>query len=118
MDTRTMIAVNIIQTQNGKKYRVAADRNTMGWDIGIYSGASTESDSDAPNLLYGGKNFHGIQPWMIYAWTHNKQMYTDARIVGYGAERLKIELIDSAVEMKNEKPVWSHASVKVYYCEP
>jgi hypothetical protein len=63
----------------------------MGWDIGVY-----EYLSGVENFFYDGHNWHGIQPWHVFAWTKHRQVYPDVRVIEYGSpkRRLKFVLID------------------------
>lgn len=63
-----------------------------GWDIQVQN----YGDETGENLLYNGNSWHGIQDWMIFAWTKYLQTYPDVREVAYdkGNSHIKIVLVD------------------------
>ena len=64
----------------------------LGWEIEILN----YGDKSGDNLLYDGNNWHGVQPWMVYAWTKHLQTYPDVRDVTYekGKAQVRIVLVD------------------------
>ncbi len=63
-----------------------------GWEIEVLK----YGDKKQENLLYDGNNWHGLQPWMVWAATKHKKIYPDVRDVPYdkGHSHIRIVLID------------------------
>ena len=64
----------------------------ISWEIEVLDSSSKMVE----NLLYEGNNWHGVQPWMVYAWTKHTNTYPDEREVSYdkGKSRIRIVLVD------------------------
>ena len=72
---------------------IASWESDLGWELGVFDypvGFRSE------NLLYDGNNWHGVQPWMVFAWTKHRSTYPDERVVSYdkGKSQLKIVLFN------------------------
>jgi len=96
---RTVLAFDVMDTHQdqkadlgGSKLLVASWYAGLGWDVGVFTYPRTESSL---NLLYDGHNWHGIQPWMVFAWSKHTGTYPDERVIPYerGRSKLKIVLI-------------------------
>lgn len=62
----------------------------LGWEVEVFAYPVTE---ESENLLYDGNNWHGIQPWMVFAWTKHRNVYPDERIVTYQKEKSQIRIV-------------------------
>jgi hypothetical protein len=84
----------------------------FGWDIGIYR-RPFRADSD--NLLYGGRNLHGVQPWFVFAWTTRDRVFPDVREIDYGspARRIRIELAGCDTRKDGEKVVFTRGTIRI-----
>ena len=95
---RKVLAFDVMAQQKSHKadlgnHRiVVAGWGELGWEIAVHDYGSKESE----NLLLDGNNWHGIQPWMVYAWTVNDNTYPDGREVSYdkGKSHLRIVLVN------------------------
>ena len=77
----------------GNHRRVAASWEPgLGWELEVLN----YGDQGRENLLYDGNNWHGIQPWMVFAWTKHRRSYPDVRDVTYdkGKAQIRIVLVD------------------------
>ena len=65
----------------------------LGWEIEVLPHPVT---AESLNLLYDGNNWHGIQPWDVFAWTKHTNTYPDERVITYneGKSQIKIVLIN------------------------
>lgn len=68
---------------------VASWEPDLGWEIAVLS----YDDKDRENLLYDGNNWHGVQPWMVFAWTKHQHVYPDVRDVTYDKGKSQIRII-------------------------
>jgi hypothetical protein len=84
----------------------------FGWDIGVYPRPFQETSE---NLLYGGKNLHGAQPWFVFAWTKQDRVFPDVREIGYGSpeRRLRIELSGCETRKDGDKAVFVRGAIRV-----
>jgi hypothetical protein len=95
---RKVLAFDVMAQQRSHKAdigdhrKVVAGWGELGWEIEVLNYGPRETE----NLLYNGNNWHGIQPWMVYAWTVHDNSYLDGREVSYdqGRSHLRIECID------------------------
>lgn len=71
---------------------VASWESDLGWEIEVLN----YGDKGQENLLYDGNNWHGVQPWMVFAWTKHQKTYPDVREVPYdkGRSQIRIVLVD------------------------
>lgn len=95
---RKVLGFDVMATQRdhqadlGNHRRVVASWTDLGWEFEVRN----YGDKTSENLLYDGHNWHGIQPWMVWAGTKHEQTYPDEREIAYdkGSSHLKIVLID------------------------
>ena len=59
---------------------VASWKSDLGWEIGVFN---YPLKGNSKNMLYQGRNLHGIQPWMVFPWTTHRQTYPDKREMSY-----------------------------------
>ena len=71
---------------------VASWVSDLGWEIEVLK----YGDKTKQNLLYDGNNWHGLQPWMVWAGTKHEKTYPDVRDVTYdkGNSHIRIVLVD------------------------
>ncbi|NLB56139.1 MAG: hypothetical protein GX811_10320 [Lentisphaerae bacterium] len=77
---------------------VAGWKSDLGWEIEVLS----YGDETGENLLYDGNNWHGLQPWMVWAGTKHQQIYPDVRDITYnkGKSQIRIVLVDCQTRQK------------------
>jgi hypothetical protein len=74
----------------GNHRRIEAGwESDLGWEIEVLK----YGDKTGENPLYDGNNWHGVQPWMVYAWTKHQQIYPDVRTVPYDKRKSKIRIV-------------------------
>ena len=97
------------------KIIVASWEAYAGWDVGVFKYPVTESSL---NLFYNGQNWHGIQPWMVFAWTKHKGAYPDERIISYEGNRSKVKIVLHDCKTKQVGPdlyEFSQGRVEVFH---
>ncbi len=70
--------------------------DSLGWEIEVCN----YGDRQAENLLYDGHNWHGVQPWMVFAWTKHRNIYPDVRDVSYDQGKSHIRIVLVACETR------------------
>jgi hypothetical protein len=97
------------------KIIVASWEADSGWDIEVFKHPITESSL---NLLYNGQNWHGIQPWMVFAWTKHEGVYPDERIISYEGNKSKVRIVLKGCKTKQVGPnlyTFSQGQVDVFH---
>jgi hypothetical protein len=87
----------------------------LGWTIEIFTYPVTD---ESLNLLYDGNNWHGIQPWDVFAWTKHMNTYPDERVVTYqkGKSQIRIVLINCETQkIADNSYEFIKGSVVVYH---
>ena len=87
----------------------------LGWDIGVFA-YPLQPISD--NLLENAHNWHGVQPWMVYAWMKHEDVYGDERIIPYdgGKSELKIVLVGcSTRKAADDKYEFTAGRIEIYH---
>lgn len=72
---------------------IASWESDLGWELGVFD---YPVRFRSENLLYDGNNWHGVQPWMVFAWTKHERTYPDERVISYdkGKSQIKIVLVN------------------------
>jgi hypothetical protein len=94
---------------------MATWRDPVGWELGVFA---YPLGDDPNNLLAGGRNWHGPQPWMLFAWTQHTSAYPDERFLEYdgGTNRLRILLLDCETEETGpDQQRFSRGRIEVYH---
>jgi len=94
---------------NHKYISAAMSGDNLGWYIEVkYYGGKGE------NLLCNGENWHGVQPWMVYAWKQANQEFPDLEEISYenGKSKIKIVLVNCSV-IKNEQNTFEFKTGKI-----
>ena len=96
---RKVLGFDVMDTKRSHKGDLGNHRRVVaGWesDLGWEIEVRNYGDKTGGNLLYDGNNWHGLQPWMVWAGTKHQHDYPDVRDVTYdkGKSQIRIVLVD------------------------
>lgn len=96
---------------------VARHARPVGWEIAVYAYPVT---ADSENLLAGGAEWRGPQPWHSFAMTRRRRLYPDVRLLDYGprGQKLKIVLLDCKTERHAGFARFTQGRIEVFYHSP
>ena len=94
---------------------VASWVDGLGWDIGVYGYPRAKSQV---NLLYQGRNLHGIQPWMAFAWAKHEKIFPDVREMPYDGGKSHLRIVLAGCETRpvgNNAYEFSKGRIEVFH---